>query len=189
MWLQWILAFKLRSKGRPALGLDSVARTGFLVLPSDIDFLGHLNNGRYLSYMDLARVDWTIRAGFEGTLAKRGIYGVIGQSTMAYRKSLLLWQRFDIETALLGVDDRAVYFQQRFVVDGEVYARGVVQARFIRKGAGTVKTAEVSDILRQDHPGVELPRVSERIGAWAGGNALPPSRAAAPSDWDGRVPR
>ena len=35
-----------------------VARTSFRVMPHDIDMFGHMNNGRYLQIMDVARVDW-----------------------------------------------------------------------------------------------------------------------------------
>ena len=37
MWLQWLMAMTVKSKGRPALAIDEVARTPFMVLPTDID--------------------------------------------------------------------------------------------------------------------------------------------------------
>lgn len=189
MWLQWLLAFTLKSKGRPQLGVDEVARTSFRVLPTDIDLLGHMNNGRYPSYMDLARVDMTVRTGMQAVLERAGVYAVVGQSSMVYRRSLDLWQRFDIETAVLGADERAIYLTQRFVVDGEVCARGVVQGRFIQKGVGTLRTARLLEILAEGGLDVRLPELDERVADWARINALPPSRAAAPSDWAGRTPR
>jgi len=189
MWLQWLMAMTVKSKGKPALGIDDVARTSFRVLPTDIDLLGHMNNGRYPSYMDLARVDMTNRTGMSEALAKAGIYAVVGQSSMVYRRSLDLWQRFDIETAVLGGDERAIYLQQRFVVDGELHARGVVQGRFIEKGVGTAKIARVVEVLEAAGIDVLLPELDERVAEWARLNALPPSRATHRSDWAGRTPR
>lgn len=189
MWLQWLLAMDLKSRGKPQLGIGDVAKTTFRVLPTDIDLLGHMNNGRYPSYMDLARVDMTNRTGMSAALGKAGIYAVVGQSSMVYRRSLDLWQRFDIETAVLGGDERAIYLVQRFVVDGEVYARGVVQGRFIEKGVGTAKIARVIEVLEGAGIPVALPELPEQVAEWARLNALPPSRASHPSDWAGRVPR
>lgn len=189
MWLQWLLAMTVKSRGRPALTMADVARTPFRVLPSDIDFLGHMNNGRYPSYMDLARVDMMNRAGVSAALSAAGIYPVVGMSSMVYRKSLDLFQAFDIETAVLGVDERAVYIVQRFVVDGEVYARGVVQGRFIERGVGTARVARVLEVLEAAGIDTAMPELPEQVAEWARLNALPPSRAAHRSEWDGRVPR
>lgn len=189
MWLQWLMAMTVKSKGRPALGIGEVARTPFMVLPTDIDLLGHMNNGRYLSYMDLARVDMMNRAGMAAVLDRAGIYAVVGQSTMVYRRSLDLWQRFEIETAVQGADERAIYLQQRFVVDGEVHARGVVQGRFIERGAGTASIARVIEVLEAAGMSVSLPELDQRVHDWAEMNRLPSNRAAAPSSWGGRTPR
>jgi acyl-CoA thioesterase FadM len=189
MWLQWLLAMTVKSRGKPELGIGDVAKTSFVVLPTDIDLLGHMNNGRYPSYMDLARVDMTNRTGMSAVLSKAGIYAVVGQSSMVYRRSLDLWQRFDIETAVLGADERAIYLQQRFVVDGELHARGVVQGRFIEKGVGTAKTARVVEVLEAAGIVVDLPELDQRVADWAKLNALPPARASHASDWAGRIPR
>ena len=188
MWLQWLLAMTVKSKGRPRLTMADVGRTPFRVLPTDIDLLGHMNNGRYPSYMDLARVDFIERAGVGAALSKAGIYAVVGMSSMVYRKSLDLWQAFDIETAVLGADERAVYLVQRFVVDGEVHARGIVQGRFIERGVGTVRIARIVDVVRAAGIEIDLPEVDDRVAEWARANALPPARASHRSEWQGRAP-
>lgn len=190
MWLQWILALFVRSKGGTRLRATDVARQRFRVWPTDVDMLGHMNNGRYLSYMDLARTDLTNRAGFSGPLQAAGIYAVVGQSTIAYRKSLDLWVQFDIETSVLGADERAIYIEQRFVVDGEIYARGVVQGRFIERGKGTASIERVREVL--DAAGVDnaMPEVPEKVLLWVAANKLPSTRTPAPSTWRGdRTPR
>ncbi len=189
MWLQWLLAMTVKSKGRPALGIDEVARTPFVVLPTDIDLLGHMNNGRYLSYMDLARVDMTVRTGMQAVLERAGIYAVVGQSTMVYRRSLDLWQRFDIETAVLGADERAIYLQQRFVVGGQLHARGIVQGRFIERRVGTATIDRVVEVLEGAGIEVPLPELDPRVHDWAETNRLPSARRSAPSQWGDRIPR
>jgi Uma2 family endonuclease len=55
-------------------------------------------------------------------MRERGWYPVVANATISYRKSLHLWQRFDVESRVIAADDRAVYLEHRAVVDGEIYA-------------------------------------------------------------------
>jgi YbgC/YbaW family acyl-CoA thioester hydrolase len=150
------------------------------VVLTDIDTLRHVNNGVYLSFMDLGRVDLMLRSGAWPALSKRGYYPVVASQTISYRKSLQLWQRFDLETRLIGLDAKAVYCEQRFTVDGEIYARGFVKARFLKKTGGTVSVAELTDAVGADLAELALPTWVEQ---WSTDVSLPPSKAPAPSEW------
>ena len=50
----------------PRLGLLDTGSLHMRVWPTDLDVLMHMNNGRYLSLMDLGRVDLLVRSGFGG---------------------------------------------------------------------------------------------------------------------------
>src|SRR5690606_7589807 len=113
----------LRARRDPSVGMHDVGRTPFRVLPTDLDVLGHMNNGVYLSIMDLGRMDLMIRAGAWARLRELGYYPVVSNQTISYRKSLQPWQRFELETRIVGYDAKAVFVEQRFVVAGEIYAR------------------------------------------------------------------
>lgn len=169
----------LRSRRAPTLGMDDVGRIRMRVLPTDIDTLGHVNNGMYLSLADIGRVDLMIRAGAWPVLTKLGWYPVVASATITYRRSLQLWQKFTLETRIIGVDAKATYAEQRFVVGGEIYATAFVKARFLKKSGGTVSVTELTDALQYENSG-ELPAWLER---WSADVALPPSRATAPSEW------
>jgi len=147
---------------------------------TDIDTLRHVNNGMYLSFMDLGRVDLMIRSGAWPALSKRGYYPVVASQTISYRRSLQLGQRFDLETKLIGLDAKAVYCEQRFTVDGEIYARGFVKARFLKKSGDTVSVAELTDAVGTDLADLTLPAWVEQ---WSADVSLPPSKAPAPSEW------
>lgn len=181
MWLQWILGLFFRSKRGARLDLDAVSRISFRVWPTDIDLLMHMNNGRYLSYMDLGRVDLTERTGLAKTLSEHGIHAVVGAQTITYRKSLQLFQRFAVESRLIGNDDRAFYVEQRFVVRGEVYARAIVRGRLISKTKGTLKVADLESVT--GHAWTKWV-VAPEIAAWAEQFKLPATKADAPSTWD-----
>ena len=51
---------------------NSVGRIRIRVLPTDIDLLRHLNNGRYLSLFDLGRWDLLTRTGIAGAMKAHG---------------------------------------------------------------------------------------------------------------------
>jgi acyl-CoA thioesterase FadM len=111
----------------------------------------------------------------------RGVYPVIASETISFRKSLTLWQRYTLETRIVGYDDRAVYVEQRFVVGGEIYARAHLRGRFLKAGGGVVSIAELAEVLGM--PVTELAR-PEWVDRWAQDVALPSTRAEAPSTWE-----
>ncbi|MHC5794604.1 acyl-CoA thioesterase [Lacisediminihabitans sp. FW035] len=170
----------LRRNG-PRLDAHDVGRLRFRVLPTDLDVLGHMNNGVYLSIMDLGRMDLLQRSGVWSRLLSAGFFPVMADETISFRRSLMPWQRFTLETRIVGYDAKAVYVEQRAVVDGEIYARATTRGRFVKKTGGTVTTAEVAEVAGIDITGHPLP---EWVARWATDVALPPARAAAPSEWD-----
>lgn len=169
-----------RSRRAPALLPHDVGRTPFRVLPTDLDVLGHMNNGIYFSIMDLGRMDLMIRAGMWAKLIEKGFYPVAASETIAFRKSLRPWQRFILETRVIGYDAKAVFVEQRFVVKGEVYARGYMRGCFRKKTGGTVGIEELTELLGIDAAEVTLPKW---LATWSGDVALPPTRGLAPSEW------
>jgi Predicted thioesterase len=175
------LLHMLSSRVGPRLGHYDVARTRFRVVPTDLDVLRHMNNGVYLSIADIGRFDLLIRNGVWAIFGARGWYPVVASETITFRKSLTLWQRFTVESRVLGFDDKAVFVEQRFVVRGEIYAQAFIKGRFLKKSGGTVTIAELLDALGVAPEQVAVPAWIQRWGADA---ALPPTRAAAPSVWE-----
>jgi len=174
----WRAQRRLRKEGR--LPLTALGRIRVTTLPTDIDVLRHMNNGRYLSLFDLGRWDMLTRTGLTDVMKKNGWYAVVSAETITFRKSLQLWQRFDIESRMLGIDDKAVYLEHRAVVDGEIYARAIIRARMVKRSGGTLPHAELFAAV--DRP-EGLPEIDEWVHDWAAASALPASRAAAPSTW------
>jgi len=122
-----------------------------------------MNNGVYLSIMDLARVDLMIRAGLWTDLNKNGMYPVVVAETIRFRKSLKLFDRFYIETSVLGWDDKAFILQQRFLRGGDSIADAVVRARFLRKSGGSVTPKEILSLAKVE---IDSPPLPEHIKIW-----------------------
>lgn len=176
----------LTARFRSRLGIWDVGARPFRVLPTDLDVLRHMNNGVYLSILDIARLDLLHRSGLWAELKSRGWYPVVVAETISFRRSLELWQRFEVETRMLGFDERALYVEQRFVVESggqrQVYARAHIRARLLKRSGGIVTVAELEAL-----PGVGAAPQDGRMPAWLAGwgadTQLPSTKAEAPSVW------
>jgi len=175
----------LLSRFGPRLGHFDVVRTRFVTSLTDLDILQHMNNGVYLSIMDVARFDLLHRTGIWKVFAQRGWYPVIVAETISFRKSLRLGQRFTVESRILGFDAKAVYVEQRFVrpdADGnpEIYAHGFIRGRFLQRSGGVVAMA---DLLEAVGVAAETVTVPAWLLEWSDDVAVPATRAPAPSIW------
>ncbi|WAB84590.1 acyl-CoA thioesterase [Microcella daejeonensis] len=176
-----LLLLSIRARFGERLAPTDVARTAFRVLPTDLDVLNHMNNGVYLSIMNLGRIDLMARSGVWPALRRRGYYPVVVSSTITYRRSLEPWQRFVVESRIVGLDDVAGYVEQRFVRDGEICARAIVKARFLKKSGGSVPIPELAELFGLDPDDHPLP---DWLAQWSADTALPPRREPTPSVWN-----
>jgi acyl-CoA thioesterase FadM len=183
IWRTILVMLTARRRVRRSGRLDptGISRIRLTTLPTDIDLLMHMNNGRYLSLFDLGRWDLLVRTGLWDVMKNRGWYAVVSSETVTFRKSLELWQRFDVESRMVGHDDKAVYLEHRAVVDGEVYARVIVRARMMKCTGGTLSHEELFGAVGYPDG---IPEVEAWVHDWAAASALPPTRAAAPSVWN-----
>ena len=55
------------------------------VWPWDLDILGHMNNGRYLQIMDVARVDWMKRSGILKIILKNRWGALLGGTMIRHQ--------------------------------------------------------------------------------------------------------
>ena len=186
LWIRlfWAL-LSWRSRG-PAT-LSDVGVRSFRVWPTDIDLFRHVNNGVYLTLMDLARFDLLKRSGAWQKCKKAGIHPVVVAETITFRKSLTLWQKFSVESGVIGWNDVAFFIRQRFIVDGEIYAEAVVRLRFLKSPKGTPSPAEVIEVCGGWND--ELPVLPDWVSNWENEVALPKGREAAPSLWPNRKVR
>ena len=141
MRLLWL---RLVGRFRSSVDLLGPVRTPFRVWPTDLDVLRHVNNGVYLSILDLARLDLLIRAGVAGALRDRGWFPVVTAESIGFNRSLTLFQRFEVETRVLGWDDVSFFIHQRFVRGDDAIASALVVGRFLRREGGSVPPEDVA---------------------------------------------
>lgn len=167
------------SSHRPKLSIWETSSLPLRVLPTDIDIAMHVNNGMYFSLMDLGRFDLLVRSRAWNRMRRLGWTPVASGETITFRKSLQLWQRYTIETRIIGLDQKAIYFEQRMVADGEIYARAYVSTRLLSRGR-PVSQEQITAEFGLPPVDLELP---EWIHEWRQATSLPGSRKPAPHVW------
>lgn len=133
----------LRRHFRPEAEVNEITKIDMRVLPVDLDFLWHVNNGVYFSFMDFGRMDMIFRNGVFKLGQKKGWYGVVASEAIKFRRSLKLWDKFTLETQIVGHDEKYFFISQKFICRGELMATGMVKIRFLKKSGGTVSVPEI----------------------------------------------
>lgn len=146
MILRHILWF-LKKFTAPKSDLNEKTSIEMRVLPTDLDFLWHVNNGVYFSFMDFGRMNMIFRNGTFDLCRKMGWYGVVASESMKFRRSLQLWDKFTLETQITSHDEKYFYITQKFIHKGQSVAQGLVKIRFLSKKGGGVGTKEIIEAL------------------------------------------
>jgi acyl-CoA thioesterase FadM len=129
------------------------------VWPNQIDFNLHLNNARYLSIMDYARVHLLARGGVLTPVFKARWAPVVGAVWISYRRSLPLWASYELATRLVAWDNRWFYMEQIFTGKDGLVAVGWVKGALVGK-SGAVNPQQVMDLVE---PGIVSPPIPEGL--------------------------
>ncbi|HEV7768014.1 MAG TPA: thioesterase family protein [Thermoanaerobaculia bacterium] len=141
---------------------ESVVR--FTALPHDCDLNFHLNAGRYVSFMDVARLELIGRMRLFGEMLRRGWRPVMGGAVMRYRRSVMPFQRFDIRSRVIGWDEKWIYIEHIVEVGGKFCAVGHMRTVIRAKdGDGNVPPSEVLALMGQQLASPPLP---EFVANW-----------------------
>ena len=123
------------------------------VWPLDLDANIHMNNGRYLSIMDLGRLDLIVRVGVVREVIKKRWMPVLSAATIRYRIPLMPFQKFNLETRVVWWDEKWFYMEQKFIITegkkaGAVAAIAFVKGSFYdRDKKQTVPSTDVTQLM------------------------------------------
>ena len=141
---------------RPKLGFDGVSILNGRVWPIDLDINIHMNNARYLSVMDLGRVDFIIRTGVWRLMRYEGLAPVVGGCMVRYRRQLLPFQKYELRTRLIGWDERWAYVEQSMTCKQGIACLAIQRTGFVKNGK-LVTPAELAASLHYHGPDVTPP--------------------------------
>jgi len=152
--LFWLL---ITQSFRSRCDVSGPVSTRMRVYPNDLDINGHVNNGVYLTYADLGRVDMMLRSNVLWPIVRKGWHPVVLAETARFYKSLKLFQCFEMTTRVLGWDEKNFYIEQRFTRDDRLCALVVLNARFLSRRGGSVSTKELLKVLHLEQSSPAIP--------------------------------
>lgn len=154
---------------KPITNVRDPALVRLRVWPNDLDANMHMNNGRYLTIMDLGRMDLILRSGLLRLALKRKYQPVLAAAQMRFRIQMKPLRPYDLETRVVCWDDKWVYMEQRFLFvtgqkTGAVAAIGIVKGGFYDPKTRT--TVPTSDLLRALNLPSDSPEFPPHIKEW-----------------------
>lgn len=123
----------------------------------DIDANLHMNNVKYLKYLERGRVEHMIATPWLNQMFERKINVLIANTEISYIKELKPLQPFDVETRISSWDDKYVYFEQVLTYNKTVFTAAVIRMAMIDQRAG--KRASPAVLLPGIFPGLQSPPI------------------------------
>jgi acyl-CoA thioesterase FadM len=152
--LLWTLSRAWRGA---ALPIDAPLERTFRVLPTDLDINGHMNNGRYLTVIDLMLIEFFVRTGFARVLWQQGWRPMSGGAIITYRRGLKPFQRYTVRFRWTAQDLHWNFMAFEFVDQkGNLHAAGYMKGAAVGPN-GLIPNARSRDLFRQTMPAHPLP--------------------------------
>ncbi len=154
----------LLARFKPKIGVFDQARVSMRVWPNDLDLNMHANSGRYISFMDIGRIDLLARMRLFRKVTALGWRPLVGGSMITYRKSLLPFERFTVKSRILCWDAKWFYFEHIITnAAGDLAAIATVRG-LLRGPNGNVPPAELVALTGES---VTSPPIPEFIARWS----------------------
>lgn len=157
------------AKFREPINIMERSAVNFRVGLADADMFGELNNARYLTFMELARWDYSYRVGFVALMKSKKWGLVVGGASIRYRRRIPLFRKFTLTTELIGHDGRWYYFLHEF------HARGAICASALMKVGATSKRGLVpaNEVAREMGEDLDA-GIPDWVNAWIEAEGMRP---------------
>lgn len=133
LWLR-LLRVVITGWWRERLALPGDAsHLTFRVWLHDLDTSLHMNNGRYLTLMDLGRFDLMVRSGLVKTALKNKWTPIASTIAIRFKREVRLFGRFRMESRIIGWDDTQVLIEQTTYIETGRH-RGQIASHALFKG-------------------------------------------------------
>lgn len=169
LWFR-MLFYTLMAWRLPRLTLpDDTSRLSFRVWPTDLDTSLHMNNGRYLTLMDLGRLDIMVSSGLWRAVMRNGWTPIASAIKIRFRRELKTFQKFRLETRIVAWDRTNVIMEQTFVIDGgdrdgQIAAQGLFKGGLYDRKQK--KFIEISHLMAEIGVAAESPPLTPEVEAF-----------------------
>lgn len=165
LFLRLFLVLFFQSRGKVAGLLDSTV-VHSRVMPNDLDLNRHVNNGRVFTFADLGRMDWFSRSGCLRAAMKNGWLPIIADATGRFVKQLTVFERFSVESRMLGWGEKWAFMEHRILNGrGELAGIVVIRGMFWSRRLGAVPPARLLEATGQTV--IESPALPEWVQTWS----------------------
>jgi acyl-CoA thioesterase FadM len=149
------------SRMRRRIAVDEASRFTMRVWLNDLDFNIHMNNGRYFSAADLGRLDWWVRSGLWHKALARGWRPMAGDANARFSRQLRPFQKYELQTRMVGWNEKWLFAEHRFVVGTRVHAVIVVRYLFVARDGSRPAPAQIMALGGWNAPSPPLPEFIE----------------------------
>lgn len=150
----------------PKKGLMDASRLAFRVWPHDCDLNLHMNNGRYLTLMDLGRIHLIGQMKLLPQFVKNRWHPILGAAEISFIRPLSPFRRFFLLTRILTWDEKYFYIEHQFVnAQGRLCAVALIRGLFM-VNAEKITPQQAMTLLGPIPPAPPMP---ESVRQW---NAL-----------------
>ena len=164
LFFRLLLVFLKASFSRKTTDIFDTTVIRSRVMLTDQDMFAHMTNSRYFSFSDLAIINYVVRTGSWSKLRKRGWSPVVAAESVTFLRMLRAHQRFNVETRLVGWDERYLCLEHRFVRGGDPTAVVRIVARFAsRNRSERVMMSDVTELLDVSQQSPTLPDTFKRM--------------------------
>lgn len=128
MWFifRFIIAHYVQ-KVKPSKHILDWVITRYRVMPWDLDANLHMNNVKYLKYLERGRVEQMIHTPWLSIMFGNQLKGLIANTEISYVKEMRLFQKFKVETRISSWDEKYVYMEQLFTHKHTVFTSAVIR--------------------------------------------------------------
>jgi acyl-CoA thioesterase FadM len=123
----------LRAWRLPKLKIGDTLERQFQVLPNDLDINGHMNNGRYMTIVDLMLMEYFVRIGFAAVLIKKSWRPMSGGSFITYRQGLTPFQKYRLRYKIDACDAHWNFMRFEFLDGSKICASGYMKGAAVGK--------------------------------------------------------
>lgn len=157
-----LLSAAMRRKRPPTHGLFDTVSMEFRVRLFDIDLNMHLNNAKYLKFMDRCRLEHALVTGLLDKLTRARCNIVVANTEVSYVRELRPYQQFRVDTRILGWDEKYVYYDQRFVSRERLHTHALLRVVH-QYGGKSISPQAVQEITGMN---LQSPVLPEYVEQW-----------------------
>ena len=153
-----------RSKFSRKTNLNEEIISQFRVMPTDLDFNGHMTNNRYHTIMDYSALHLLGSHGILAIMFSKKWRPIVGCSLVSHRRSLQMFQEYSVRSKVIYCDALWTYISHIIEYDGKTIAAGNRKYALLGRGGQLINSKKIFSELGEDYQ--NRPSEIDSIRSW-----------------------